>query len=59
MVKNGGLKKSISVWPFWRFDNWLLFLAKQDPLGGGQIEKNAFLTLFWWENMISDMSSGF
>ena len=37
-----GVKKSISVWPFWRFDNWLLFLAKQDPLGGGQIEKNAF-----------------
>ena len=36
-----------------------LILAKQDPLGGGQIEKNAFLTLFWWENMISDMSSGF
>ena len=110
-----GVKKSISVWPFWRFDNWLLFgktrppweeldrkkgffnpllmrkhdfwhvqwylngekwgvkkrslydhfeglttdyyLAKQDPLGGGQIEKR-LLTLFWWENMISDMSSG-
>ena len=24
----------------------------------GWIEKEAFLTLFWWENMISDMSSG-
>ena len=36
-----------------------LILAKQDPLGEGQIEKKAFLTLFWWENMISDMSSGF
>ena len=35
------------------------YLAKQDPMGGGQIEKNAFFTLFWWENMISDMSSGF
>ena len=37
------------------------YLAKQDPLVvvGGQIEKRAFLTLFWWENMISDMSSGF
>ena len=34
------------------------YLAKQDPLGGGWIEKKAFLTLFWWENMISDMSSG-
>ena len=36
-----------------------IYLAKQDPLGGGQIEKKAFITLFWWENMISDMSSGF
>ena len=35
------------------------YLAKQNPLGGGQIEKKAFSTLFWWENMISDMSSGF
>ena len=53
-----GVKKSISVWPFWRFDNWLLF-GKTRPPGGGWIEKKAFLTLFWWENMISDMSSGF
>ena len=36
-----------------------LILVKQDPLGGGQIEKKGFLTLFWWENMIFDMSSGF
>ena len=35
------------------------YLAKQDPLGGGWVEKKAFLTLFWWENMISDMSSGY
>ena len=35
-----------------------LILAKQDPVGGGWVEKKAFLTLFWWENMISDMSSG-
>ena len=34
------------------------YLAKQDPLGRGWIEKKAFLTLFWWENMISDMFSG-
>ena len=40
---------------------WQLTLisAKQDPLVGGQIEKKAFLTLFWWENMISDLSNGF
>ena len=52
-----GVKKSISVWPFWRFDNWLLF-GKTRPPGGSWIEKKAFLTLFWWENMISDRSSG-
>ena len=51
-----GVKKSISVWPFWRFDNWLLF-GKTRPPGGSWIEKKAFLTLFWWENMISDRSS--
>ena len=111
-----GVKKSISVWPFWRFDNWLLFgktrppwgrldrkkgffnpllmrkhdfwqvqllfngqkwgvkkrslydhfeglttdyyLVKQDPRWGELDRKKAFLTLFWWENMISDRSSG-
>ena len=31
----------------------------QNALVGGWIEKKAFLTLFWWENMISDMSSDF
>ena len=33
MVKNGGLKKSISVCPFWRFDNWLLFWQNKTPWG--------------------------
>ena len=37
-----GVKKSISVWPFWRFDNWLFILAKQDPLGRGCIKKCFF-----------------
>ena len=39
---------------------WQLIIIWQNktPLGGVQIEKKAFLTLFWWENMISDMSSG-
>ena len=57
MVKNGGLKKhlSMSILKVWQLT---LILAKQDPLGGSWIEKKAFLTLFWWENMISDMSSG-
>ena len=54
MVKNGGLKKhlSMSILKVWQLT---LILAKQDPIGG---KKKAFLTLFWWENMISDMSSG-
>ena len=59
MVKNGGLIKKhlcMTILKVWQLT---LILAKQDPLGGGCIEKNAFLTLFWWENMISDMSSGF
>ena len=58
MVKNGGLKKhlSMSILKVWQLT---LILAKQDPLGRDQIEKKAFLTLFWWENIISDMSSGF
>ena len=57
MVKNWGLKKhlSMSILKVWQLT---LNLAKQDPLGEGWIEKKAFLTLFWWENMISDMSSG-
>ena len=58
MVKNGGLKKhlSMSILKVWQLT---LILAKQDPLGRDQIEKKAFSTLFWWENIISDMSSGF
>ena len=35
------------------------YLSKTRPLEGGQIEKKGFLTLFWWENMISDLSNGF
>ena len=41
MVKNGGLIKSISVWPFWRFDNWLLF-GKTRPSGGRSDRKKCF-----------------
>ena len=57
--QNGGLKEKhlcMTILKVWQLT---LILAKQDPLGGGQIEKKAFLTLFWWDNMISDMSSGF
>ena len=47
---------SMSILKVWQLT---LILAKPDPLGSGQIEKKAFITLFWLENMISDMSSGF
>ena len=56
MVKNGGLKKA-SLYVYFEGLTTDYYLAKQDPLGGGQIEKKTFLTLFWWENMISDRSS--
>ena len=59
MVKNGGLIKKASLYDHFEGLTTDSYLAKQDPLGGGCIKKNAFLTLFWWENMISDMSSGF
>ena len=58
MVKNGGLKKSFSLCPFWRFDNWLLFWQDKTPWGK-LYNKKGFLTLFWWEDMTSDLSSCF
>ena len=58
MVKNGGLKKA-SLYVHFEGLTTDSYFGKTRPLGGGQIEKKAFLTLFWWENMLSDMSSGF
>ena len=57
MVTNGALKKllSMSIMKVWY---QTLILAKQDSLGRGHIEKG-FFTLFWWENMISDLSIDF
>ena len=43
----------------WQLMRKHLILAKQDPLEEGLDRKKGFLTLFWWENMIFDMSSGF
>ena len=57
MVKNGGLKKA-SLYDHFEGLTTDYYFGKTRPPGGGQIEKG-FLTLFWWENMISDMSSGF
>ena len=41
MVKNGGLKKA-SLYVHFEGLKLTLILAKQDPLVGGWIEKNAF-----------------
>ena len=41
MVKNGGLKKA-SLYVHFEGLTTVSYLAKQDPLGGGQIEKRAF-----------------
>ena len=35
------------------------YFGKTRPPGERSDRKKAFITLFWWENMISDMSSGF
>ena len=58
MVKNGGLKKA-SLYVHFEGLTTDSYFGKTRPLGGGQIEKKFFLTHFWWENMISDMSSGY
>ena len=35
------------------------YYGKTRPSGGRLYNKKSFLTLFWWENMISDLLSGF
>ena len=70
MVKNGGLEKSISLCTFENGHIAFLYVhfeglttdsyfGKTRPPGERSDRKKAFITLFWWENMISDMSSGF
>ena len=59
MVKNEALKKKHLLYDHFEGLTTDSYFGKTRPPGGGQIEKKAFLTLFWWENMISDMSSGF
>ena len=58
MVKNGGLKKASLYDHFEGLTTDSYFWQNKTPWGRLD-RKNAFLTLFWWENMISDMSSGF
>ena len=54
-----GLKKASLYDHFEGLTTDSYFGKTRPPGGSGWIEKKAFLTLFWWENMISDMSSGF
>ena len=43
--QNGGLNKNISLWPFWRFDNWLFFWPNKTPEGRSDRNKGFFNTL--------------
>ena len=58
MVKNGGKKKA-SLYVHFEGLTTDSYFGKTRPPWGRSDRKNAFLTLFWWENMIFDMSSGF
>ena len=55
--KNGGLRKASLPVHIEGLTTDSYFGKTRFP-AGGQIDKKAFLTLFWWENMISDLSSG-
>ena len=57
MVKNGVKKASLYV----HFESLTTdsYFGKTRPPGERSDRKKAFITLFWWENMISDISSGF
>ena len=58
MVKNGELKKA-SLYVHFEGLTTNSYFGKTRPPGGRSDRKKVFLPLFWWENMISDMSSGF
>ena len=58
MVKNGGLKKA-SLYIHFEGLTTDSYFAKTTPPMGRLDRKKVFLTLFWLENMISDLSSGF
>ena len=54
-----GVNKKASLYDHFEGLTTDSYFGKTRPPGGRLYKKNAFLTLFWWENMISDMSSGF
>ena len=56
--KMGGFKKA-SLYVHYEGLTTDSYFGKARPLGRGHIEKMGFFTLFWWENMISDLSIDF
>ena len=58
MVKNGGFKKA-SLYVYFEGLTTDSYFGKARPPGERLYIKNGFFTLFWWENMISDLSIDF
>ena len=58
MAKKGRLEKA-SLYVHFEGLTTDSYFGKTRPPGERSDRKKAFITLFWLENMISDMSSGF
>ena len=56
--QNGGLKKA-SLYVHFEGLTTNSYFGKTRPPGESSYRKKGFSTLFWWENMISNLSSGF
>ena len=57
-VKNGGFKKA-SLYVYFEGLTTDSYFGKTRPHGERLYRKRGFFTLFWWENMISDLSIDF
>ena len=58
MVTNGGFKKA-SLYVYFEGLTTDSYFGKARLPGERLYRKNGFYTLFWWENMISDLSIDF
>ena len=58
MVKNGGVKKA-SLYVHYETLTTDSYFDKARLTGERSYRKMGFFTLFWWENMISDLSIDF
>ena len=58
MVKNGGVKKA-SLYVYFEGLTTDSYFGKARLPGERSYRKKGFFTLFWWENMISDLSIDF